>query len=100
MNMKVLRFSNILFLDAQKRSYNHVGWPYSGITIIDGNNKTGVCCEGIISSEDLEIYEWMLRSMCEMEPQFRLSNIKLIFADQFIKQSLLNNLGISSTCTL
>ena len=42
----------------------------------------------------------MLRSMCKMEPGFGLSNIKLIFADQFIQQSLIDNLGISSTCTL
>ena len=35
-----------------------------------------------------------------MEPQFSLENVKYIFGDQLITQSLLDQLNISSTCVL
>ena len=100
MKLKLIRFGDILFLDAQKRPYNHFGWPYIGVTIKDGWNRVGVCCEGICATEDLEVYEWILKSLCEMVPDFKLSRIKLIFGDQFLKQSLLVKLNIEETCVL
>jgi hypothetical protein len=36
----------------------------------------------------------------EIEPQFELSNIWVIFADQNSTDAILEELGIQSTCTL
>ena len=38
--------------------------------------------------------------MTMKEPKFKLNNIKIIFGDQFFKDSLIMKLGIESTCTL
>ena len=37
----------------KKRAYNHFGWPYIGIVAKDGNNNISICCEAIVSSEEL-----------------------------------------------
>ena len=100
MKKRLIRYGAILFIDAQKRDYNHFGWPYIGITIKDGTNQIGVCCESIVTTEALDVYEWLLRSMCEIVPEFPLTSIKLIFGDQFLKESLLEKLGISDSVTL
>ena len=100
MRQNAIRYGDILFLDAQKRVYNHFGWPYIGIVAKDGNNKVRICCEAIASSEELNIYEWLLKTMTMKEPKFKLNNIKIIFGDQFFKDSLIRKLGIESTCTL
>ena len=100
MKTNLIRYGEILFLDAQKRDDNHFGWPYVGVTIKDGTNQIGVCCESIVTSEALDVYEWVIRTMCEIFPQFSLSNIKLIFGDQFLKDSLIEKLGITNTVTL
>ena len=100
MKQNAIRYSDILFLDAQKRPFNHFGWPYIGIAIKDGSNRVQVCCEAIVSSEEMDIYEWLIRTMAIKEPRFQLKNIRIIFGDQFLRESLINKLGISSTCTL
>ena len=38
--------------------------------------------------------------MGEIDPTWKLSNIKIIFADSFITDELLSSLGIEDMCTL
>ena len=38
--------------------------------------------------------------MCEIVPEFCLSNIRIIFGDKFITESLLQTLGIENTAIL
>ena len=35
-----------------------------------------------------------------MEPRWSTSDVKIIFGDEFLKQSLLTKLGMTQTCTL
>ena len=100
MKKRLIRYGNLLFVDAQLRHYNHFGWPYIGMTIKDGNNQIGVCCESIVTSEALDVYEWILRTMCDIVPNFSLSDIKIIVGDKFLRESLIEKLGISDTATL
>ena len=100
MRSNLLRFGDILFLDAQKRGHNSYNWPYIGPVIKDHNLKIGLVAESIVISEDLDTYAWILRSMSQMEPRWKVSSIRVIFGDQFITQTLLRNLGIQNSCIL
>ena len=100
MKNNLIRYGDVMFLDAQKNEYNHFGWPYIGITLMNGSNRICVCTEAIVTSEDLNVYAWILKTMSELVPRFSLSRIRIIFGDQFLKASLIERLGISDTVTL
>ena len=100
MRRHLLQFGDILFLDSQKRQYNKLCWPYIGPVIRTGENKIRVIAESVVISEDLESYQWILESVAAMEPKWSLSNLRIIFSDGFITQSLLHQLRIDQTCTL
>ena len=62
--------------------------------------KVGLTCESVSISESYEKYTWLINAMAEMEPRWTLQNIRLIFADGFLSNSLLVDLGIHNTCVL
>ena len=95
-----IRFGDILSLDMQHRQHNNHNWPYFAPVVKDGEMNIGVICESIVISEDIDSYAWVIRKMVEIEPRFKLENIKFIFGDQGITYGLLENLGIQKTCTL
>lgn len=100
MRKDLIRFGHILFLDSQKRQYNVANWPYIAPIVKDENMKVRVASESICCEESHNLYGWVLESMAKMEPRFHLSGVCLIFADQLITVSLLQQLNISDTCLL
>jgi hypothetical protein len=81
-------YGSVLCLDAQKRQFNSSGWPYIAPIVKDNTEETH------------EFYIWILKSMAEIEPRFELANIRIVFADQKLTDTILQELGITSTCTL
>ena len=67
----------MLFINSQKSLHTHFWWPHISIIIKDGTNEVGVCCETIVSTKDLDIYTYILKSMIEMDEAYSLSNISL-----------------------
>ena len=63
MRSNLVRFGDVLFLDAQKRQHNEYAWPYIGPCIKDHEMCIGVVCESIVISEDLYTYAWILRQL-------------------------------------
>ena len=100
MRQRLLQYGDIIFLDAQKRQYNKLCWPYIGPTIRTNENTNRVIAESVVISEDIDTYVWILQSIQDMEPKWNVKNVRLIFADGLISQSLLQKLGIEVTCTL
>jgi hypothetical protein len=100
MRTNLLRYGNVLFLDTMMKEYNDLGWPYVGPTVKDGEMKIRQVAECIAIEEKLEIYQFVLESLDDIEDRWSLSHLRLIFADQFITNTLLDNLGITLTCTL
>ena len=100
MRQRLLQYGDIIFLDAQKRQYNKLCWPYIGPTIRTNENTNRVIAESVVISEDIDTYVWILQSIQDMEPKWNVNNVRLIFADGLISQSLLQKLGIEQTCTL
>ena len=96
----LVRYGDVIFLEAMKRDYNKPGWPYIGPCVKDNENKVRVTAEFICISENNEMYNWILRSMVEMEPRFSLNQIRFIFADQLITQKMIVQLGVKETCVL
>jgi hypothetical protein len=94
------QYGDILFLDAMKRQQNSVCWPYIGPVVLDGDKKVLVVAESIVCTERLESYQFVLESLFSMTPGFNKANIKLIFGDGIMGQSLLDRVGIASTCHL
>lgn len=100
MKKDLIRFGDILFLDSQKRQYNVANWPYIAPVVKDENMKVRVACESICCEESHKLYAWVLEEMTKMEPRFQLPNLRLIFADQLITISLLEDLDITDSCVL
>ena len=94
MRQRLLKYGQVLFLDAQKRQYNKLCWPYIGPTIKTSENTVRVIAESVVISEDIETYEWILRAVAEMEPKWHLNQLKIIFADGLITETLLQRLNI------
>ena len=100
MRSDLLRFGNLLFLDSQKRQYNTVGWPYIGPVIKDSEMQVRCVAESICVEESHRMYVWITQMLAEMEPQFHLHSIKVIFGDQALTNQILVDLGITDTCIL
>ena len=79
---------------------NKIGWPYIGPVIINNKRRVQTCCEAIVTSEDIDTYSWIMKSMASIEPRWSLSKIKIIFADGLITQQLITDLNIQSICIL
>jgi hypothetical protein len=94
------RYGSVLCLDAQKRQFNSSGWPYIAPVVKDNEMKVALAAESIVTEETHEFYIWILKSMVEIEPRFELANVRLVFADQKLTDTILQELGITSTCTL
>ena len=62
--------------------------------------KVAVAAKSIVTKETHEFYIWILQLMAEIEPRFELTNIRIVFADQKLTDTILQELGIASTCTL
>ena len=100
MRNNLLRFGNIIFLDAQKRQYNKLCWPYIGPVVKTNENEIRCVAESIVITEDISTYAWVLQTLVTMEPRWSLSKLKIIFADGLISDKLLSQLNISSSCVL
>jgi hypothetical protein len=100
MKKNIIRYGKVLFLDGQKRQYNRMNWPYIGPALKDNEMKVCLGAESLVVEESLITYKWVLESMCEMEPSFHLTEIRIIFGDQLITPGLLVSLGIQDTCIL
>ena len=94
------RFGDILILDVYKRQFNNMCCTYIGSVVKTNDTTIRFVAESVVISGHLEMYQWVIESMSEMEPKWSLSNIEIIFADGLIKQSLLTRLNISDTCVL
>ena len=62
--------------------------------------QIGLVCECLGITEDLDLYAWIIRMLAVMEPRWSPKDIKLIFADQLVTDSLLHRLDIEETCVL
>ena len=66
MRKLLLRFGDILSLDAQKRQFNDMGWPYIGPVVKTNENNIRCVAESVVIGENIEMYEWVIISMSEM----------------------------------
>eukprot|EP00978_Attheya_sp_CCMP212_P021517 scaffold62881_cov29-Attheya_sp.AAC.2 len=100
MRQDLIRFSDIMFLDAQCRQYNSSGFPYISPCMTDSEHNICQGCEAVVIEETTSVYEWIINMMAEIEPRFKKSSIRIIFGDGKIQPTLLTDLGIQNTCVL
>jgi hypothetical protein len=100
MRERANRCAEIVCLDAQKQQMNELNWGYIGPVVKDPEFKVGVIAECLCIEESLASYAFVMKATDEMEQGFDLSKIKIIFADQFITETLLDELGIADTCII
>jgi len=91
-------FGHTLFLDFSKRRLNSMDWPYNGLAMLDSDKKVVVGSESLCIGELNECYVDIIQSTVEMSGQRSLSQINVIFGDCFIQSSLLEQLGVTTTC--
>ena len=59
--------------------------------------KVDTCAESLATGYTITLYVWIFQIMSEIEPRWKLSQIKLIFADNSITDKLLSEIGIIDT---
>jgi hypothetical protein len=100
MRKDLIRYSDLLFLDAQARQFNSSGFPYISPCVTDNENKVAQVAEAIVIEEETDVYVWVIKMMADIESRFHPKSIRLIYGDGKIVQSLLTQLDIDATCTL
>jgi hypothetical protein len=93
-------YGSVVCLDAKKCQYNSSGWPYISPVVKDNKMKVAVISISIVTEETHEFYIWILQCMVAIEPCFELANIWIIFADQKLTPTILEELRIQSICIL
>jgi hypothetical protein len=92
-------YGDVLFLDMMKRRLNSQHWPYVGPVVLNGNKKIEVAAEGILVTESIAAYDFVVKAMLEMTPNRKKESIKVICGDgNFRGGGLLQTLGIAETC--
>jgi hypothetical protein len=92
----LLRFSDIICLDAQCRQYNSLHFPYSSNVMVNEENKICNACEALFVEERTDTYENMINALKTMEPIWEPSSVKLLFGDMKVTQALLGTAGLSA----
>ena len=100
MRYNLIRYGNIMFIDGQKRKYNKLNWPYIGPVVKNSDNRIGVTCEAIVTTEDTDTYTWIFKSMQSIEPRWSPAKLQILYADGLVTKKLLNNLDITVSCIL
>ena len=100
MRQDLVRYSDLIFLDAQCRQYNSSGFPYISPCMTDSENKICQGCEAIVVEESTSAYTWIINMMADIEPRFKKSSIRIIYGDGKVLPILLTDLGIQDTCVL
>ena len=60
MRRDMIRFGNVLFLDAQMHQYNTAGFPYASIVMIKDENNICTGCETLYIEESTAGYTQMI----------------------------------------
>ena len=94
MRRDIIRFGDVLFLDAQMRQYNTAGFPYASIVMINDENQICTGCETLYIEESTAGYTQMIRDMAEMESRWLLSDVRFVFGDLKITPRLLTDTGM------
>ncbi len=58
----LVRFGDVLFLDAQKRQYNEEGFPYCAFTMVDYENTVAIGSDTIYTEESHVGYIQMIQN--------------------------------------
>jgi hypothetical protein len=56
----LVRFGDVIFLDAQQQQFNSSGFPYISPVLHDDEGKIAQGAEAIVIEESHEIYAWVL----------------------------------------
>ncbi|KAI2495286.1 hypothetical protein MHU86_19224 [Fragilaria crotonensis] len=81
-----------------KRQQNALHWPYIAMVVLDGDKKIFVACESISCAERIETYAWICDFVFTHAPRRPRKDVNMIFSDCFVTDSLLQSLGIQTTC--
>jgi hypothetical protein len=100
MYMYLVQFGDVFFLDAQQRQFNSLGFLYISPGLHDDKGKIAQRAKFMAIGESHEVYVWILTEMARLEPRFCLDQIRIMFADIGITNSLLHKLSIHKTCLL
>ncbi len=93
-------YGDVLFLDMMKRKTNSQEWPYVGPIVLNGNKKMKVAAEGVLVTESLDAYDFVVTAMLEMAHKRKKEDIKVICGNGIFRGGgLLQSLGIDDTCS-
>ena len=65
----LIRYGDIMHLDAQMRAFNKMCWPYIGIVLINNLKMICLCCEAIVIGETLDMHAWLIQTMANLVKQ-------------------------------
>jgi hypothetical protein len=59
-------YSGVFFLDMMKYKTNSQEWPYASPVVLNGNKKFEVAAEGILLTESIDAYDFVVTAILEM----------------------------------
>ena len=59
----LIRYEDIMHLDAQMRAFNQMCWHYIRIVLMNNLKMICLCCEAIVIGETLDMYVWLIRTI-------------------------------------
>lgn len=95
-----VHFGDFVSLDAMKRRYNTLLWPYLAICVYDSEGRVRVCGESLCVEESFAAYIWIMNTIFELVPGRHRSSLKVIFGDCIMTPKLLDYIGIRETCRI
>ena len=76
MRRTILQYGNTLFLDAQKRQYNKICWPYIGLVVKTSKHRIRCIGEFNVITEDNDMYKPFAEYIVDMEPKWSTSQLR------------------------
>lgn len=62
MRENLLRFADMVYLDACKRRYNKPGWPYYAVIILNNKKHVSPVCKSLSIDESNDNYTFLIES--------------------------------------
>ena len=75
------RFGGFICLDMMKRGINKLLWPYVAIAMYNDLEEICIGCEGIMTAERIEAYEFVLHFMCAQTPARSKEEVYVVSGD-------------------
>ena len=90
------RFGGFICLDMMKRGINKLLWPYVAVAMYNNLEEVCIGCEGIMTAERIEGYEFALNFMFDQTPARSKDKVYVVAGDGIFDESVIKKFGLTN----